>query len=302
MTIKDLKPKAVWENFYGLTQVPRPSKHEGKVQEFLLEWGKEHGVDVRRDDTGNIIFSAPATPGYENRKGVIMQAHMDMVPQKTADTDHDFLTDPIQTEIKGEWVGAKVTTLGADNGIGVAIAMAAMADKSLKHGPLEALITYDEETGMGGANALKPGILKGDILLNLDSEEEGELCTGCAGGIDGTADFRYRTYRTPEEGFVGYKVTVKGLKGGHSGMDISLFRGNANKILCRILNAVLNEYPDVKVANIKGGSLRNAIPFEAEADIVIPSADSRKVKEIVLRKFEESRFEYQYSDPDMILL
>lgn len=302
MTIKDLKPKAVWENFYGLTQVPRPSKHEGKVQEFLLEWGKEHGVDVRRDDTGNIIFSAPATPGYENRKGVIMQAHMDMVPQKTADTDHDFLTDPIQTEIKGEWVGAKGTTLGADNGIGVAIAMAAMADKSLKHGPLEALITYDEETGMGGANALKPGILKGDILLNLDSEEEGELCTGCAGGIDGTADFRYRTYKTPEEGFVGYKVTVKGLKGGHSGMDISLFRGNANKILCRILNAVLNEYPEVKVANIKGGSLRNAIPFEAEADIVIPSADSRKVKEIVLRKFEESRFEYQYSDPDMILL
>lgn len=302
MTIKDLQPKAVWENFYGLTQVPRPSKHEGKVQEFLLKWGKEHGVDVRRDDTGNIIFSAPATPGFENRKGVIMQAHMDMVPQKTADTVHDFLKDPIQTEIKGEWVGAKGTTLGADNGIGVAIAMAVMADKSLKHGPLEALITYDEETGMGGANALKPGILKGDILLNLDSEEEGELCTGCAGGIDGTADFRYRTYKTPEEGVVGYKVTVKGLKGGHSGMDISLFRGNANKILCRILNAVLMEYPDVKVSNIKGGSLRNAIPFEAEADIIIPSKDSRKVKELVQSKFEESRFEYQYSDPDMILL
>lgn len=302
MTIKDLQPKAVWENFYGLTQVPRPSKHEGKVQEYLLKWGEEHGVDVRRDDTGNIIFSAPATPGYENRKGVIMQAHMDMVPQKTADTVHDFLTDPIRTEIKGEWVGAKGTTLGADDGIGVAIAMAAIADKTLKHGPLEALITYDEETGMTGANALKPGILKGDILLNLDSEEEGELCTGCAGGIDGSADFRYRTYKTPEDGFVGYKVTVKGLKGGHSGMDISLFRGNANKILCRILDAVLSECPDVKVANITGGSLRNAIPFEAEADIVIPSTASRKVKETVLRKFEESRFEYQYSDPDMILL
>lgn len=300
MTIKDLQPKAVWENFYGLTRVPRPSKHEGKVQEYLLQWGKDNGVDVRKDDTGNIIFSAPATKGFENRKGVIMQAHMDMVPQKTADTKHDFLTDPVETEIRGEWVGAKGTTLGADNGIGVAIALAVMADKTLKHGPLEALITYDEETGMTGANALKPGILKGDILLNLDSEEEGELCTGCAGGIDGKADFAYRTYKTPE-GYVCFKLTVKGLKGGHSGMDISLYRGNANKIVCRILNAVMDEYADVKVANITGGSLRNAIPFEAEATILVPSADSRKVKALVESKFAESKAEYRYSDPDMAL-
>ena len=145
MTIRDLEPKAVWENFYGLTRVPRPSKHEEKVQEYLLKWGKDHGVDVKRDDTGNIIFTAPATPGFENRKGVIMQAHMDMVPQKTADTDHDFLTDPIETEIDGEWVTAKGTTLGADNGIGVALALSVLQDKTLKHGPLEALITYDEE-------------------------------------------------------------------------------------------------------------------------------------------------------------
>ena len=241
MTIKDLQPKAVWENFYGLTRVPRPSKHEGKVQDYLLGWGKEHGVDVKKDDTGNIIFTVPATPGYENRKGVIMQAHMDMVPQKTADTKHDFLTDPIETEIDGEWVTAKGTTLGADNGIGVALALSVLQDKTLRHGPLEALITYDEETGMTGANSLKAGILKGDILLNLDSEEEGELCTGCAGGVDGAADFAYRTYKTPE-GFVGYKITVKGLKGGHSGMDISLFRGNANKIICRLLEAVISEY------------------------------------------------------------
>lgn len=301
MTIKDLQPKAVWECFYGLTRVPRPSKHEGKVQEHLLQWGKDNGVDVRMDDTGNIIFTAPATPGFENRKGVIMQAHMDMVPQKTADTKHDFLTDPIETEIKGEWVGAKGTTLGADNGIGVAMAMAILKDKSLKHGPLEALITYDEETGMTGANALKPGVLKGDILLNLDSEEEGELCTGCAGGIDGSADFAYRTYKTPD-GYSSYSFTVKGLKGGHSGMDISLYRGNANKIVCRILNALVGEYPDVKVASITGGSLRNAIPFEAEAVICVPSADARKVKAFVEKKFEESGFEYQYSDPDMILL
>ena len=300
MTIKDLQPKAVWENFYGLTRVPRPSKHEGKVQDYLLGWGKEHGVDVKKDDTGNIIFTVPATPGYENRKGVIMQAHMDMVPQKTADTKHDFLTDPIETEIDGEWVTAKGTTLGADNGIGVALALSVLQDKTLRHGTLEALITYDEETGMTGAHSLKAGILKGDILLNLDSEEEGELCTGCAGGVDGAADFAYRTYKTPE-GFVGYKITVKGLKGGHSGMDISLFRGNANKIICRLLEAVISEY-DVKVASITGGSLRNAIPFEAEAEILVPSADSRKVKALVEKKFEESKFEYQYSDPDMILI
>jgi len=300
MTIRDLNPRIVWENFYGLTRIPRPSKHESKVQEYLLKWGKDHGVDVRKDDTGNIIFSAPATKGYENRKGVIMQAHMDMVPQKTADTEHDFHTDPIQTVIKGEWVGAKGTTLGADNGIGVAIALSVLEDKDLEHGPLEALITYDEETGMTGAYALKPGILKGDILLNLDSEAEGELCTGCAGGLDGVADFAYRTYAT-QDGFVGYKLTVKGMKGGHSGMDISLFRANANKVLCRILYALIENF-DVKVANIKGGSLRNAIPFEAEADILVPSADSRKVKALVEKKFAESKFEFQYSDPDMILI
>ena len=277
MTIKDLQPKAVWENFYGLTRVPRPSKHEGKVQDYLLGWGKEHGVDVKKDDTGNIIFTVPATPGYENRKGVIMQAHMDMVPQKTADTKHDFLTDPIETEIDGEWVTAKGTTLGAVNGIGVALALSVLQDKTLRHGPLEALITYDEETGMTGANSLKAGILKGDILLNLDSEEEGELCTGCAGGVDGAADFAYRTYKTPE-GFVGYKITVKGLKGGHSGMDISLFRGNANKIICRLLEAVISEY-DVKVASITGGSLRNAIPFECEVVLTLPKENVAALKE-----------------------
>ena len=300
MTIKDLQPKAVWENFYGLTRVPRPSKHEGKVQEYLLKWGKENGVNVRKDETGNIIFSAPATKGFENRKGVIMQAHMDMVPQKTADTAHDFLKDPIETQIVGEWVGAKGTTLGADDGIGVALALTVLADKTLKHGPLEALITYDEETGMTGANALKPGVLKGDILLNMDSEEEGELCTGCAGGIDGSADFAYRTYKTPA-GCVGFKLTVKGLKGGHSGMDISLFRGNANKILCRILNALVSEY-DVKVASISGGSLRNAIPFESEAVIIVRSADQKKVKDLAAKKFAECKFEYQHSDPDMVFL
>ena len=278
MTIKDLEPKAVWENFYGLTRIPRPSKHEAKVQEYLLQWGKEHGVDVKRDDTGNIIFTKPATPGFENRVGVIMQAHMDMVPQKTADTKHDFLTDPIETEIKGEWVAAKGTTLGADNGVGVALALSVLQDKTLKHGPIEALITYDEETGMTGANALN----------------------GCAGGIDGTADFTYRTYKTPED-YVSYLITIKGLKGGHSGMDISLFRGNANKAICRILKAVTDKFPEVKVAGITGGSLRNAIPFEAEAAILIPKADTRKVKAVVDKVFADCKFEFQFSDPEMAM-
>lgn len=299
MTIKDLQPKAVWENFYGLTRVPRPSKHEEKVQEYLLQWGKENGIDVKRDKTGNIIFTAPATPGMENRKGVIMQAHMDMVPQKTAETVHDFLTDPIETQVIDGWVGAKGTTLGADNGIGIALALSVLQDKTLKHGPLEVLVTYDEETGMSGANALEAGVLKGDILLNLDSEDEGELCTGCAGGLNGLADFTYRSYLCPE-GYVGYRIAVKGLKGGHSGMDISLFRGNANKIVCRILNALISEY-DVKVASITGGSLRNAIPFEAEAEILVPAGDAAKVKALVEKKFAESKFEYQYSDPDTAL-
>ena len=168
MTIKDLNPKIVWNNFYGLTQIPRPSKHEAKVQEYLLKWGKDHGVEVAKDDTGNIIFRAPATPGMEKRRGVILQGHMDMVPQKTGDSKHDFLTDPISTMIDGDWVTADRSTLGADNGIGVAMGLSVLEDKSLKHGPIEVLVTYDEETGMTGANSLKPGILKGDILINLD--------------------------------------------------------------------------------------------------------------------------------------
>ena len=299
MTIKDLEPKVVWQNFYGLTQIPRPSKHEAKVQEYLYKWGKDHGLETLRDDTGNIIIRKPATPGFENRKGVILQGHMDMVPQKTADTVHDFLTDPIKTKIVGEWVAAEGTTLGADNGIGVALGLAVLEDPSVKHGPIEVLATYDEETGMTGANSLKPGVLKGDILINLDSEEEGELCVGCAGGLDATADFKYRTYKTPE-GYVGYELTVKGLQGGHSGMDISLYRANANKVIARILLPLLEQY-GVKVADFTGGSLRNAIPFEACAKILVPSEKSRKVKALVEGIFAEVKAEFKESDPSAVL-
>lgn len=297
MTIKDLQPALVWNNFYGLTRCPRPSKHEEAVREYILKWAKERNMDAVADETGNIIIRVPATPGYENRRGVIIQGHMDMVPQKTSDTVHDFLKDPIETWIDGEWVKAKGTTLGADNGIGVAMGMAVAEDKSLPHGPVEVLITYDEETGMSGAEALKPGVLKGDILLNLDSEDEMELCIGCAGGIDAIAEFRYKKENTPE-GYVGYKLDVKGLSGGHSGMDISLYRANANKVLAAALIPVISKF-GAKVVDICGGSLRNAIPFEGEAEIVVPKSKATVVVRTVRKIFEELTLRYKESDPAM---
>ncbi|MBQ3882567.1 MAG: aminoacyl-histidine dipeptidase [Bacteroidales bacterium] len=299
MTIKDLQPKVVWNNFYGLTQVPRPSKHEAKVQEYLLKWGEEHGVEVFRDDTGNIIFRKGATPGMENRRGVILQGHMDMVPQKTGDSDHNFVTDPIKTIIDGDWVTADRTTLGADNGIGVAMGLSVLEDPSVKHGPVEVLVTYDEETGMTGANALKPGVLKGDILINLDSEEEGELCVGCAGGLDASADFKYRTYKTPE-GFVGYTILVSGLQGGHSGMDISLYRANANKVVSRMLLPLVERFGAV-VSEFNGGSLRNAIPFEARAVFAVPKEKAKSAESTVNGVWNEVKNEFIDSDPGMVL-
>ena len=297
MTIKDLQPSLVWNNFYGLTRCPRPSKHEEAVREYILKWAKERNMDAVADETGNIIIRVPATPGYENRRGVIIQGHMDMVPQKTSDTVHDFLKDPIETWIDGEWVKAKGTTLGADNGIGVAMGMAVAEDKNLPHGPIEVLITYDEETGMSGAEALKPGVLKGDILLNLDSEDEMELCIGCAGGLDAIAEFRYKKENTPE-GYVGYKLDVKGLSGGHSGMDISLYRANANKVLAAALIPVISKF-GAKVVDICGGSLRNAIPFEGEAEIVVPKSKATVVVRTVRKIFEELTLRYKESDPAM---
>ena len=295
MTIKDLQPAVVWNNFYGLTRCPRPSKHEEIVRQHLLDWAKEHQVEAFADETGNVIMRIPATPGFENRKGVVLQGHMDMVPQKTADTAHDFLKDPIETVIDGEWVKAKGTTLGADNGMGVALAMAVAEDKSVKHGPIEVLVTYDEETGMTGADALKPGILHGDILLNLDSEDEKELCIGCAGGLDALADFKFKSFPTPR-GYVGYKIELKGLSGGHSGMDISLYRANANKVMVRVLIPLLERY-GAKVATFNGGSLRNAIPFEAEAVVAIPEAKVTAATRYANEMLKVARERYRESDP-----
>jgi dipeptidase D len=300
MSIKDLKPQVVWNNFYALTQIPRPSKHEGKVIEYLYNWGVSHGFETIKDDTGNIIIRVPATPGMENRKGVILQGHMDMVPQKTSDSKHDFLTDPINAYVDGEWVTADRTTLGADNGIGVAMGLSVLEDKSVKHGPVEVLVTYDEETGMTGANCLKPGILKGDILINLDSEDEGELCVGCAGGLDVSASFKYRKYAVPE-GYKGIEFSVKGLQGGHSGMDISLYRANANKVVARILLPLM-EILGAKVVSFTGGSLRNAIPFEAVVKVIVPDVNMDAALKMIDNIFAEVKAEYKESDPSAQLI
>ena len=274
-TILSLAPQNVWKHFYSLTQVPRPSGYLKKVQEFLLNFGKSVGVESFQDEAGNIIYRKPATPGMENRKKVILQAHMDMVPQKNNDTAHDFENDPIETYIDGDWVKAKGTTLGADDGMGVAAIMAIMEDKTLKHGPLEALITADEETGMFGAFGLKPGTVDGDILLNLDSEEEGELYIGCAGGEDLTAVLEYKEVET-DPADIALKVTLKGLRGGHSGLEINEGRANANKLMARFLNQVIT-YDEACLVSWEGGNMRNAIPRECEVVITVPATEVEDV-------------------------
>ena len=277
--MKNLAPRAVWEHFYSLTQIPRPSGKKEEVSAFLAAYGKSLGLETIVDTIGNVIIRKPASPGYENHPGVILQGHMDMVPQKNNDTVFDFEKDPIEAYVDGEWVTAKGTTLGADNGIGVAAAMAILADKSVVHPPLEVLGTVDEETGMYGAFALEGGMLQGKTLLNLDSEAEGELYVGCAGGVDTTAKFHYTPVEV-EEGDVAIKVSVKGCKGGHSGCDIHLQRANANKLLFRFLKDAVANY-EARLAYVEGGSLRNAIPREAAAVITIPAEGVDEIMDLV---------------------
>ena len=266
--IKNLNPECIWRNFDALTQVPRPSGHLEKVQHMLLEFAARVGVEAFKDAAGNIVMRKPASPGMENRKGIILQAHMDMVPQKSNDSNHNFETDPIQTYVDGEWVKAKGTTLGADNGIGVAAIMAVMEDKSLVHGPVEGLITADEETGMFGANDLPEGELNGDILLNLDSETWGKFVIGSAGGVDITATLNYKEVETDKED-AAVKVVIKGLKGGHSGLEINEGRGNANKLMARFVHEAIAEY-GARLATWHGGNMRNAIPFECSTVLTLP--------------------------------
>ncbi len=294
MSIEKLNPERVWKHFHSLTQIPRPSKKEGKAVLFLEKFGKDLGLETIKDELGNIIIRKPATPGMENRKGIILQAHIDMVPQKNSDKIHDFEKDPIVPRIVEDWVYATGTTLGADNGLGLSVAMAVLESKDLPHGPVEALFTVDEETGMTGARGLKPGLLKGDILINLDSEDEGELYVGCAGGLDATATFEYSVKPVPA-GSKGYKLSITGLLGGHSGMDIILGRGNANKVLVRVLLPLMKE-AGAELAGIEGGSLRNAIPREAFATLAIPQANEAKANAIVQRHFEEVKNELALKD------
>ena len=277
--ICNLNPQCIWKNFYALTQVPRPSGHLEKVQQFLLDFAKQAGVDAFIDEGRNVVMRKPAVAGMENRKGVILQAHMDMVPQKTPESTHNFETDPIQPWIDGEWVKAKGTTLGADNGLGVAAIMAVMEDKSLRHGPIEAVITADEETGMFGANDLPENMLTGDILLNLDSEHWGKFVIGSAGGIDVTATLEYKEVETDVED-VAVKVTLKGLRGGHSGLEIHEGRANANKLMVRFVREAIEEC-EARLASWHGGNMRNAIPFKAEVVLTLPKDNVEMVKDLV---------------------
>ena len=267
MTIKDLKPAEIWKYFDEITKIPRPSKKEEKIIQYLLDFAKKHKLEAEKDEAGNVVIRKAGTAGKENHKTVILQSHSDMVCEKNADTKHNFDTDPIQTYIDGDWVKAKGTTLGGDDGIGIAAALAVLASDTISHPPLEALFTADEETGMTGAFGLKDGFLKGEILINLDSEDEGELFIGCAGGMDTVAEFSYKKKTVPENSLA-YKISVTGLNGGHSGDEIDKGLGNANKILNRI---ILNTYKkfNVRLADFNGGNLRNAIPREAFGTVTV---------------------------------
>ncbi|ODS12205.1 aminoacyl-histidine dipeptidase [Vibrio scophthalmi] len=275
--ISHLSPVPLWQFFDKICSIAHPSKHEEALAQYIVTWAKEQGFDVRRDPTGNVFIKKPATPGMEKKKGVVLQAHIDMVPQKNEDTQHDFTTDAIQPYIDGEWVTAKGTTLGADNGIGMASCLAVLASTDIKHGPIEVLLTIDEEAGMTGAFGLEAGWLEGDILLNTDSEQEGEVYMGCAGGIDGEVTLPLTREAIPA-GYITRQLVLKGLKGGHSGCDIHTGRGNANKLLGRFLAGHAQEL-DLRLIEFRGGSLRNAIPREAFVTVALPAESEAKLAE-----------------------
>jgi len=279
MVIAELEPKVVWEHFQTLCEIPRPSKHEEQLRDYLKGWADLQGLESVVDAAGNLIIRKPATPGMENRAGVVLQGHLDMVCQANTGTPHDFFKDPIRPVMKDGWLVAENTTLGADNGIGVALALAVLASNDLKHGPVEALFTLDEEQGMGGAIGLEPGVLKGSYLLNLDTEEWGEFYMGCAGGVDVNISRAYAQETLPAA-HVTRQLAVTGLRGGHSGCDIHLGRGNANKILLRTLQSIAR-VSGLRVASFQGGSARNALAREAFAVIAFPAADEGKVAALI---------------------
>ena len=296
----ELKPASVFHFFDEISKVPRPSKKEEKIIAYLQEFGKKHQLETKTDEAGNVLIRKPATKGKENLKTVVLQSHVDMVCEKNNDVVHDFMKDPIQIVIEGEWMKANGTTLGADNGIGVATELAILAADDIEHGPIECLFTVDEETGLSGAFALKEGFMTGEILLNLDSEDEGELFIGCAGGMDSVGEFHYTEIPVPENYFF-FKVGVKGLKGGHSGADIHLGRGNANKILNRFLSLICNKY-DMYLCEINGGNLRNAIAREAYAVCAVPFDAKESIRVDINLFIADIENELGTIEPDMQLI
>jgi dipeptidase D len=300
MNITELKPQIVWKFFHQITQVPRPSKKEGKIIEYLKSFAQEYNIPIKVDEAGNILMSKPATPGKENLPTVILQSHMDMVCEKNNDTVHDFENDPIETIVDGEWLRAKGTTLGADNGIGMAAELALLASNDIEHGPIECLFTVDEETGLTGAKALKEGFMTGDILLNLDSEDEGEIFMGCAGGKDTQAIFHYEPQPT-DANLVYLSINIKGLNGGHSGGEIHKGLGNANKILVRYLY-LLGAQIDYTLCSINGGNLRNAIAREAQAIIGVASKDKETARILLNHFTADIENELKHVDPNVRIL
>lgn len=295
--IRNLEPKALWNHFADLCAIPRPSKHEEVAASYALQTAREHGLEAEQDKAGNVLIRKPAFPGYENLQTVILQAHLDMVPQKNASVKHDFLKDPILPVIEGEWVGARGTTLGADNGIGVAAALAVLTSPGLLHGPLEVLLTVDEETGMTGARQLSPDWLQGRILFNLDTEEEGEFCIGCAGGLDVTAGLSY-SYDPTQGKFSTYQINLSGLKGGHSGVDIHLGRANSNQLMVRLVWKITRDF-QASLVEMGGGNMRNAIPREAYAIVNIPLSEEEAFLEYISSFGQTISFEYRGVETDI---
>lgn len=279
MKLSELKPSGVWRHFEEITHIPRPSHHEEQIRDYIVRFAKKNGLQCKVDEAHNVIVRKPATKGMEDRETVVIQAHVDMVPQKNGDKVFDFEKDGIQAYVDGEWVTADGTTLGADDGIGVSCILAVLESKDVPHGAIEALFTATEETGMDGAFGLAAGELTGKILLNLDSETEGELYVGCAGGTDANIEFKYKSVAAPK-GTKAYMTTVKGLKGGHSGIEIILGRANANKLLARVIRRAQQKL-GAEVATIDGGGLRNAIPREAQATILVPAAKAKGFEKLV---------------------
>lgn len=289
--ILNLSPKNVWKYFHKLNQIPRPTGRMQEVTQFVIEFGKSLNLETQQDKVGNVLIKKPATKGYESHPAIIIQSHLDMVPQKNSDVDHDFTKDPIQTYIDGEWVKAKSTTLGADNGLGCAMMMSLLEDGMVNHPPIEALFTIDEEVGMDGAFGLEPGFLKGTMMLNLDTEEDGDLCVGCAGGTDVNITFQFKHDKEIDKGDIAFRISLTGLKGGHSGTQIHLGHANANKLMNRFLKDVVSNY-EARLASIKGGSLRNAIPRESFAILTIPEQLSDDLIDLVYEYQSLFREEY----------